>query len=62
MADLSEDPTPFRDTTIRVFIPGYMRSDQASHFAMLEAIMRGHFHCAMVTLLMLKESIPAVIL
>ena len=62
MEDSRNEETPFRDQTTRVFIPGYMRSDLASHLAMIQAIMRGQFHCAMVTLLMMKEYIPSVIL
>ena len=56
------DETPFREQTVRVYAPGYARTDLVSHLALIYSIMKGDYHCAMVTLLLMKESIPSVIL
>ena len=56
------DASAFSTGTVAVHVPSYFVSDTTSHFGLLDLISRGEYHTAMVSLLLMRESIPYYVL
>ena len=53
-----EAGNPFIGASLKVFVPGYLVSDVANHYGVIDLVVRGEFHRAMVSLLLMKELLP----
>ena len=52
------DRNPFRRKTIGVYVPGSMRSENASMFGLLQAILGNQYHNAMIIILLMGDALP----
>ena len=52
------DRNPFRRKHLGVYVPGSMRSESASMYGLLQAILGNQYHNAMIIMLLLGDALP----
>ena len=55
---MMEAGNPFTGGSLKVLVPGFLSSDVANHYGVLDLVVRGEYHRAMVALLLMKELLP----
>ena len=57
-----DDRNPFHRKQLGIYIPGSMKSEDASLYGLLGAIMANQFHNAMTIVLLMGDALPDYVL